>query len=273
MRRFLSVLLWSLLAGSQGARGHDSPSHRIEALTLRMEVEGPRADSLTDRGFEYNALGDWSSAVADFEAALKLSPHSWAALSGCAEACLQLGRWEQMSSLAREGISRRGSPAMQAPFYALLAQSLMKQQKWEQALEAWNGALKSPNPEIDWYLGLSVTLDHLKEYGLQVKALAEARKRNPSVVLYRTWLLALVNAGQFELALTEVNRELEDARWKSSWFLLRARIYQGLKNKDAQVHDAKAALEEILLRLNPQRPDPQLVMERNQALTLLGNRY
>lgn len=269
MHSILLVLLIGLLAGLHSARGHDSPSHRIDALTARIEREGPRINLLINRGFEFNALGDWSSAAADFEAALVLSPSSWGALSGCAEAYSRLGRWEEVATLARTGLSYQESASMKAPFYALLAHSLMQKKQWNQASEAWDQAMESSNPEIDWYLGQSETLYRLKEYNQQVQALAEARERNPSVVLYRTWLEALVNSGRWEQALEEVNRELAKARWKSSWLLLRARIYQAMERIDAQVNDAKAALEEIQLRLHPARPDPHLEKERDQALTLL----
>ncbi len=269
MRRIFSVLLIGLLAGLHSSHGHDSPSHRIDALTDRIDEDGPRAELLIERGFEFNALGDWSSAAVDFEAALILSPSSWAALMGCAEAYSRLGRWEEVITLAHSGIAYQETPARQAPFYALLARSRMEKKQWKQASEAWKRAMDSSNPEIDWYLGQSETLYQLQEYNQQVQALAEARERNPSVVLYRAWLEALVNSGRWEQAMAEVNRELSKARWKSSWLLLRARIHRVMERKEDQINDAKAALNEIQSRLHPDRPDPQLVREQNQALTLL----
>lgn len=269
MRVIFSVLLIGLLVGLHSSRGHDSPSHRIEAITARMEKEGARIHLLIDRGFEFNALGDWRSAAADFEAALLLSPSSWAALSGCTEAYSRLGRWDDLAKLARTGLSYQKTPSMKAPFYALLARSLMEKKQWDQAAGAWDKAMESSNPQIDWYLGQAETLYQLKEYNRQVKALSEARARNPSVVLYRAWIEALINSGRWEQALAEVNRELSQARWKSAWFLLRARIYRAMDREDAQLSDAKAALNEILSRLHPDRPDPQLVRERDQALALL----
>ncbi len=269
MPRFLSALLIGLLAGLPCSRGHDSPSHRIDALSARLEEEGPRLNLLIDRGFEYIAVGNWLSATVDFEAALAIAPNSRAALFGCAEAYSRLGRWEDVAKLARTGLSYLNTPSTKAPFYAMLARSLIENKQWDQAAGAWDKAMESSNPEIDWYLGQAEALYQLKEYNRQVEALGEARARNPSVVLYRAWLEALINSGRWEQALAEVNRELPNARWKSSWLLLRARIYQAMEMRDALISDAQAALDEIQSRLHPDRPDPQLVKERDQALTLL----
>lgn len=269
MNRILSLTFLGFLIQGPCLTGHDSPTHRIEALTARIESEGLSAAWLIDRAFEHNALGDWRKAVADFEAALQLSPHSWSARAGCAKACLNLGEWERAASFALEGIELQDDPSEKAPFFALLAQARMKQEDWSKAHDAWLGALKTPNPQIDWFLGQAETLSQLGKLEEEVDALAEARQRNPSVVLYRAWLHALVDAGHLEQALKEVNLELPKARWKSSWLLLRAQIFQSLGQVTAVSADARAALDEIKTRLNKGRPDPRLLVEEKRALAFL----
>lgn len=272
MCRIVAGLCFFLIAGVFSATGHDSPTHRIEALGNRIESEGISAELLIDRAFEHNALGDWRNAVADFEAVLRFSPGSWTALAGCAKAYLNLGEWERTASFAMEGIELQDDPSEKAPFYALLAQARMKQKNWLNALEAWRGALISSNPQIDWFLGESETLRHLRKYDQQVEALAKARQRNPSVVLRRAWIQALVDTGDFEKASIEIERGMSQSRWQSFWLLLRAQIHGQNQEYHEQRADAATAFAEIKSRSSAEHPDPYLMMEAARALAILGER-
>ncbi len=260
----------AVLAAALPASGHEGPDHVIEALTERIQAQGPTAKLLISRAYEHQSLGNWNAVLADFGAALDLDSRSRAALSGYTEASLQLGALPQAESMARRGLELDEDALGQSPFYALLARVFAEQQRWSDAREAWRGALRSPRPEIDWFLGEAECLDHLDRHRERVEALLLATERNPSVVLHRAWIHALVDAGDFETASQEIENGLSKSRWKSSWLLLRARIYAQRQLYTQQWADAADALTEIRSRLSVEHPDPHLVAEAAQALAFLG---
>lgn len=235
-----------------------------------MELEGPTARLLAARGYEYQALAQWEEAIADFNGALALQPRFGAALQGLAAAALRAGDWDAAESAARRAIDLYDDPARRAPGEALLAGVLAAQSRWPEALDAWRRALKSPNPEVDWYLGESECLGQQKRFAEQAESLAAARARNPSVVLHRAWVRALVDADQLDAAMSEIEAGLVNTRWQSTWLLLRARVYEKRGNATLQHEDAMNALAELQGRINPERPDRWLLTECGIALALAG---
>jgi tetratricopeptide (TPR) repeat protein len=253
------------------AYGHQSPDHVVGALTELIEADGASARLLTDRAYEQQSLGNWDAAAADFSAAVELEPCSRSAIMGYGEALLQMDELPQAESVTRRGLALKGNPASQAPFFALLARVYFRQNLWHDSLDAWRNALQSPQPEVDWFLGEERCLARLGRDPERVEALAQARIRNPSVVLQRAWIRALVDAGDHEEASLEIERGMGQSRWQSSWLLLRAQIHGQAQRYLEQQADAATALAEIRSRLNLERPDPYLVVEAAWALALLGD--
>lgn len=269
MNKKLFALLCILLAGP--AVAHDSPGDVIHALSHRMELEGPTARLLAARAYEHQSLGNWSSAIEDFSSALALQPRFGAALQGLAAAYLHQQDWAAAESAARGAVALYTDDGLRAPGEALLAQVLAGQGRWDEALTAWRGALKSPAPEVDWFLGEAHCLGELGRFTEQVACLAAARLRNPSVVLHRAWIRALVDANQLDTAEAEIERGLSQTRWQSTWMLLRARVHAKRGEVTRQHEDASLALAELENRMNPDRPDAWLVAECGIALALSGN--
>lgn len=253
------------------ATAHQGPNRVIEDLTFRIDVQGPTAALLTARANEYHVSGDLNSAAADYQGALKLAPENMAARYGLAAVALESGDWRKTCALAGEGILHADRPERQSPFHALRAQALAAQAQWTDALAAWRDALRSPHPEVDWFLGEAACLARLNRWDERAQALAQARKRNPSVVLHRTWVRALIDANQFHTARAEIDHAIGTARWTHSWRLLRARLHARTGDTALQRADAETALEEIRPRLATAKPDPYLVAEAGIALALLGN--
>ena len=266
--RSIAIGLMTLAASS--AVAHDSPGDVIHALSHRITLEGPTARLLAARAFEYQSLGQWDAAITDFNGALTLQPRFGAAVQGLAVVQLRAGDLRAAESAARRAIALYEDSVRRAPGEALLAEVLVAQSRWPEALEAWRGALKSPNPEVDWYLGEAECLGRLKRFAEQTDSLSAARLRNPSVVLHRAWIRALVDSGQFDSALREIEAGLAETRWQSSWLLLRARVHGGKGDIAHQHEDALGALAELQARLNPDRPDQWLLAECGIALALAG---
>lgn len=269
MSKKVLALLVLLIAGP--AVAHDSPGDVIHALSHRMALEGPTARLLAARAYEYQSLGNWSAAIEDFDRAVTLQPRFGAALQGLAYAHLHQQDWAAAETAARGAIDLYTDSGQRAPGEALLAQVLSAQSRWDEALEAWCGALKSPNPEVDWFLGEATCLGRLGRFADQASALAAAKTRNPSVVLHRAWVRALVDAGQLDEAQAEIERGLSHTRWQSTWLLLRARVHAKRGDVARQHADAALALAELESRMNPERPDTWLTTECGIALALSGN--
>ena len=260
----------ALLIPALPAIAHDSPSHVIDFLTDRLESQGRSAWLLTARAYEHRALGERDAAIADFTEALSLEPNYGAALLGGAELLLLVGRWSEAESLAQQGVDIQREVARAAPYHALLGRIFAAQQRWPEARNAWAAAVRSPAPEVDWFLGESESVRHLAGPSAEVRTLAEAVRRNPSIVLRRAWVRALVDAGELEPASREIARGLANTRWRGTWLLLRARIHEQRGDAANQQADASEALAEIRSRISPERPDPYLIAEAGTALALLG---
>ena len=280
MRRLLTDIRWprSYLRGfivvalALPAIAHDNPGDVIHALTHRMEEGGVTARLLTARAFEQSYARNDGAAVEDFNAALALQPRYGTALSGLAATLLKQGKLSEAESVARRGLVENASADRNAPYYALIAQVYGRAHRWEAARSAWTDALESTRPEVDWFLAEAQCLAKLGHYDERVEALAVARTRNPSVVLHRAWVRALIDAHQLEQALTEIERRLQSTRWKSSWLILRAQVHAQQANQAAQHRDARAALDELQLRWGPD-PDTRdfhLLRDGAVALELLG---
>ena len=271
-RRQFSIAASTVLFFVFPARGHRSPDQVAEALSERIEADGASVRLLTDRAYEHQSLGNWPAAVADFRAAIELEPRSRFAIIGCAEALLHTDDWPQADAMAQRGLALDENAASQAPFHALRARVFSRQHRWLDALEAWRGALRSPHPEIDWFLGEAECLARLARHPERVEALAQSMTRNPSIVLRRAWIRALVDAGEFEVAFREIDRGMSKARWKSSWLLLRARIHGETQDIAEQKMDAMAAWLELRNRVRSALSDPYLVKDAAWALGYLGER-
>ncbi len=266
------LVVFSLTILTTQAIAHDNPDDVIDAITHRIDTNGPTARLLAARGAEYEFQRQWALAAADFEAALQLQPQFGAAIEGFARALLHLGDPARAAEVARQGLALDEAPDKQAPFHALLAQSHRLGRDWERALEAWRAALRASRPETDWYFGEAECLARLDAYPERARALGVAKNRDPSVEIHRAWLEAMADAGEGEAALPDIEAGLARAHWKCTWLLLRARIYAARGEQAAQQADAQAALDEINLRWNWPQPDrdPFLFAYAGLACGLLG---
>jgi len=232
------VVLALLLACAFRSEAHEGPDDAIHALTHRIGSQGASARLLTARAYEYRQLGQWDRAVTDFRAALTHDGHYAPAYYGLAAALLHQGEHERAKTVARHGLREFNGAAQRAPYHALLAKNYAAQEDWTGALGAWRAALKSPQPKVDWFLGEAVALEHLGRTEARRAALKEATSRNPSAVLRRSWIAALIDAGAMNEAAVEIAHGLNQARFGSAWLLLRARLAWERGNRAEAREDA-----------------------------------
>ncbi len=255
------------------ALAHEGPEHEIEELTARMAKHGETAELLAERAVEYRVMGKLPEATKDLERAAALSPN-------LIDVHRELGRVQLLGGKAPEALTtvtraltiKTEDPADTASLRMLRAEILRSQNEHKKALEDCDAgiALHKQNPE--WYLLRSDLHRRLKAHKERLAGLAEGITETGAGVLEIERIEALIDAGQFQVALTFIETELDDSRIKSSWLIRRGRTFLGLSKKAEAEADFKAALEEIALRLNPQSTDAPLLLDKGLAHELLGEK-
>jgi tetratricopeptide (TPR) repeat protein len=202
---------------------------------------------------------------------LELDTRYVPALYGLAHVQYDRGQLADAAITAERGITAAVRDDDAPPFCALLARVYGQSNRWDEALRSWDRALASSRPEVDWFLEKTQLLWNLERPEAAEETLRAAIERNPSEVLKRAWYESLIRCGKLDEAERHIEAGLEDAKWKSGWLLLRARVRatQGREHEARQ--DVLAALAEIEARLRPDAPNPFLIAERAQALDLLGH--
>ncbi len=262
-------LLFALLGSPAIGRAHPSPSKVVHTLSHRIAEGNPTPTLLVRRGDEFRALGEDLSAIADYQAALKLQADYPSALYGLAHAYFSQQDFDSAITTADRGIRAAANVEQAGPFYAIKARIYERRVAWEAAVVAWQHALASTRPEVDWFLGEAKSLERLEKFGQARRSLEVAISQNPSVVLRRAWLEMLVKCGDIETAAKPIEAGLARARWKSSWLLLRAKLYLAQDKHAAAQRDAQAALDEINTRLRPGTENSYLAADRELAISLL----
>jgi tetratricopeptide (TPR) repeat protein len=269
-RLLLCAAAVALLAPA-AARAHDSPEHVIEDLTRLMDKRGRTPELLYRRACEHRALRRLDPAAADLRAALALDPRYL-------PACLELGRvqlaqgrpddaWasgEQARRLAATAVERGRVHMLRAEVHTARGRA-------EAALAECADACRLVPGEVEWLLRRSQLHRALGRHADRIDGLEAACQANPSVVLKTELIDARIDAGRAAAALPEIERELADSRWQSSWLIRRARARRQLGDASAAEQDLRAAVAEINQRLHPARPDVTLLADRGLAHALLGD--
>ena len=265
----IAIAITAVLVGA-AAFAHDGPDDRIHDLTHKIEDEGATPKLLSARAYEYRSLGQYDEAIADYEAAITASPNYAPALHGLAQTLLRAERLNDAEVAAHAILAKLDSDHDTASAHALHARIEQRRENYDKALTHWRKAL-ALGGEIDWYLGEAACLRAMKRFEDAAKALESAREKNPSAAIYRAWIAALIDAEREDMALTEIEDRLENARWKSTWLIFRARALGAKGNIESARVDARRALKEINTRLDPDRPDGFLLADAAAAYAILGD--
>lgn len=266
-----SVCVVATVFAATIAHAHDGPNDVIHDLTHRIEDEGATPKLLSARAYELRSIGEYDDAIRDYHTALEQAPDYGPALHGLANTLYRANRDNEAARAANTILTNLDSPGDTAAAHALLARIAQRYNAHTIALGHWHTALATNHAEIDWYLGHAACLRALGRSNDAVDALAEARTKNPSAAIHRAWLSALIDANRIDQAMDEINRGLDQARFKSAWLILRARAHNARQEPDQALRDAQSALEEITARLQSNTPDGYLVASAGAALLLLGD--
>ena len=271
VRKWLLLTVVGALCFSPAAAvAHESPEHVVEELTLLMERRGVSAELLYRRACEYRVLGKLNRAVDDLMAAVSLNPGYLPAQLELSRVQLALGRVDDARSTIETASRLASAAAQQAAVHMIRCDIASATGQHKEALEECEHACRLVPSQVEWLLRRSRIQAELGEHKSRIAALEAARAQNASAVLGIELVEAKLDAGQADQVLAEIEAELADSRWQSSWLIRRARAWLLLDEKAKADADLDAAIAEINLRLNPRRPDVSLLADRGLAYALLG---
>ena len=254
------------------AAAHEGPEHEIEELTERMQKNGETAGLLTERAIEYRVLGKLAEATKDLERAAVLAPNSIAIHRELGRVQFLGGKANDAIATATRGLAlKTDDPADLASLRMLRAEIYRSQNENKKALEDCDAGLRLHKQNPEWYLLRSDVQRRLKMHADRLAGIEDGIRETGAGVLEIERVEALIDAGRFAAALAIIETELADSRIKSSWLIRRARARLGVGDKAGADENLKAALEEIAKRLNAKTPDVPLLLDKANALELLGD--
>lgn len=260
MRMPLLIVWMALAAITTNANAHESPEHAIEAINRELAHEATSVRLLVRRGDELRAIGRFADASASYRDALKLEPDTTAASLGLARTLLANGAPAEARAIVEDALPFSGAPTL-ASLNAVLAEAATEQGDHAAALEAWEKAIRSPAPQVDWLLAHAETAGRVHGAEAKLRALEVARQRNPSVVLQREMIAAQIACGETSLAMAMIQKGLDQSRWKRSWLLLRAAAFERDCDLNRARQDLAAAHAETLARLVDSPDNPALLRQ------------
>ncbi|MEO1497397.1 MAG: tetratricopeptide repeat protein [Planctomycetota bacterium] len=206
------------------AAAHDSPEHRVEALTLQLARKGARAELLAKRGDEHLALAEVDAAVSDFRAAVALDPKDVAARYGLCRALLNAGDFDAVVTASRAAAELTNDDHASAAFDAMLGRAQAELGQIAAACNAYARACHTGRPEADWVLQHARLLSRQERHAEAIAALESALKLQPNAALERRWVEALIAAGRHTQAEIAIEAGLARAPSAVGWRLLSAEL-------------------------------------------------
>ena len=260
MRPLLLILLLPIVA-----RAHDSPEHKVEALSFEIARSGKTPALLMERAFEHRALGQLADAAADFEAAHRLDSKLIVAIKELSLVQLAQGK----PDLALRTIN--SAPTQDPDFLMARAEIQTVRKDYRAALRDCDAAFHRTEDNVEWYLLRAEIQRRLGLFGDCLKDLREGFSKTGSAVLQEEIIEAMIDAGEHKAALKQIEREFADSRWRSSWLLRRARAQLALGQTKAGRRDLRSAIDELNQRIVPEAPEVTLIIDRGLAHALLGD--
>lgn len=267
--------VWLALAllGIGGAFAHEGPEHEIEELTERIDNSGETADLLLERAIEYAVLGKNPEAMRDLERALHLDPASLHAHRELGRLQFHAGRTnEAIATVTRALRLPIEDPIDRGGLLILRAEILRARNRLRPALDDCHAALRLHPGNPEWYLLRSDLQRRLKQHRQRLAGLAEGIAQTSAGILVIEQVEALLEDGQYRMALKQIEPELESSRIRCRWLVRRGRALPGLGQKPAGEEDLRTALAQIDTILDPARPDATLLLDQATAHALLGDR-
>jgi tetratricopeptide (TPR) repeat protein len=251
---------------------HDGPEHDIEELTERIDKEGASADLLLQRAVEYQVIKNTAAAIKDLEQAQQLEPGTPAILRELGRAYFATGKTNEALSTVTRALASDVKGADRASLLMVRSEILRPRKEFEKALEDANEAIKEHPANVEWYLDRSQLHAILKKTKDRVAGIEQGIQKTGSGLLQIELVDALIDDGQYKLALEKIEAELAASRIQSSWLIRRAKVRLAQKQTEAAKGDLEAAFKELNSRMSGSAPDPSLLADRGLIYELLGDK-
>ncbi len=277
MRKCSPAVIVSLItAGMVPAWGNPGHEVTIAELNAQLALTPNLPELYFQRAWNYREIGKLGEARADWGKTLALNPGFLPATRELARADAAEGKPEAGMTRLREAMA--AAPAEQSfhlpGCHSVLAELLLKLGKNADALkEAQAGLDRSPDLQMDLCLLRSEAQRRLGLKDDRVRDLAGAMQKLRSFVVKTKWYDAMIDAGRGGEILPEIEQELANTRYRSSWLIRRARIAQHTGEAGATAAaaaDLQAAMAEINARLRPENPDLSLLCDKAVIHALQG---
>jgi tetratricopeptide (TPR) repeat protein len=265
-----SLTLVSCLAMAFWGFAHDGPEHDIEELTERIAQEGESADLLLQRAVEYQVIRKSAEAAKDLDRALQLDPVSPAIRRELGRVYFTLGKTNEALKTVSSGLEGSVKGADRGALLMVRADILRARKEYAKALADANDAIQSHPNNVEWYLARSQLQWRLKLARERVAGLEAGIRETGSGVLHGEWIDALIEDGQYALALEKIESELNASRLQSSWLIRRGKVHLLTGKPDLARTDGVAALRELNGRMSSAAVDPSLLVDRGMAYELIG---
>ncbi len=254
----------TLAALASVAIAHESPEHALETIDRELTRHATSARLLARRGDELRSLGRSAEAAASYRDALKIEPTSASAGLGLAKTLLATGAHLEASQIA-EDVLPFAETSTAASLNAVLAKAATELGQDDAALAAWEQAIRSPAPEVDWLIAHAEAAGRVHGVEAKLVALEAAQRRNPSVVLQRQAIETLIACGDTTQAMLLIDTGLRTIRWKRSLLLLRASAFEREGDYLHAHKDLAAAYAETLGRLRGNPDNPALIRQLEEV--------
>jgi tetratricopeptide (TPR) repeat protein len=215
-------------------------------------------------------LRDYSAAEVDLLAALKLDEAYVPAQLEMARVLSRRGDSSRALALVAE-LLQTDEKHLRATALALRGELHAVAGNTTPAIADLTAAL-AVRPEVEWYLLRAELQQSAGDQQSQLTGLREGWRLTASPVLQHAYCDALITGThqQRAEAAAMIEAELRSGRYHSAWLLRRAQVHLAEHDRRAADVDLQTALSEVQSRLNPARPDPTLLAERNAICRLLG---
>lgn len=269
-----AVLVTRLCAHKDPAIVADQLTHKIghfktgqKGQDIGEKKTAELARLYMQRAVEFSAMGERKKAHADLEKYTKLNPSDYMGW-------LKLARHEavvaKQSQFLQKALKLASSDTENSYVYFDLAEYSYEIGKYQDALGYCDQSLSLiEGDQITTTLFKGHLLWRLGKLDQRVDYLAEVIQGNSSFVLKRAWIDAKLDTGQAADVKPAILEEIESSRIKSSWLIRAARCEE--KGSEQAKKYAQSAIDEILPRLNPKRPDETLQMDLARAYSLLDD--
>jgi tetratricopeptide (TPR) repeat protein len=260
------------LAWSTAAVAHDGPEHEIDELTDRIKIEGESADLLLQRAIEYNVLGKSAEAIKDLERALNHDAESPIIHLELSRAFFATGKTNEAFDTASRGLKLATEPPAKAALLLMRADITRARKDYAKALDYVDRALAEQPDIVEAYLSRSQLQQLLGQKKERIKGLEKGIEVTGSGLLEGELLDAFIEGGKADVAMTKIEAELKDARWRGTWLIRRAKVHLSKERYDEADADLEDAIEELDKRLGRGANDPLLLVDRGLAFDLLGKK-